>query len=207
MSDSSDPISNLQAALEGRYAIERELGEGGMATSCTVRPHDRASAPEPQSGTMRSLPSLLLVLLLSSCGWVEREREVAAEAAHASTLLQIERVLSEAVTVSDRFADSADRILSPLPVMTPAEEDALRRFQNGAHVATARTLGVRVGSRAARDSLLNVGSLIQIEDSTHHWIVRRGASPAYVVPSMRTLLEVLGQRFQERLVAMVTGPQ
>ena len=29
---SSDPISRLNAALEGRYRIERELGEGGMAT-------------------------------------------------------------------------------------------------------------------------------------------------------------------------------
>ena len=28
----SDPISRLNAALEGRYCIERELGEGGMAT-------------------------------------------------------------------------------------------------------------------------------------------------------------------------------
>jgi len=28
----SDPISRLNAALEGRYAIERGLGEGGMAT-------------------------------------------------------------------------------------------------------------------------------------------------------------------------------
>ncbi len=28
----SDPVSRLNAALEGRYAIERELGEGGMAT-------------------------------------------------------------------------------------------------------------------------------------------------------------------------------
>ena len=27
----SDPVSRLNAALEGRYAIERELGEGGMA--------------------------------------------------------------------------------------------------------------------------------------------------------------------------------
>ena len=32
MSDPSDSISRLNAALEGRYAIERELGEGGMAT-------------------------------------------------------------------------------------------------------------------------------------------------------------------------------
>ncbi len=28
----SDPAARLNAALEGRYAIERELGEGGMAT-------------------------------------------------------------------------------------------------------------------------------------------------------------------------------
>jgi hypothetical protein len=28
----SDPIPRLNATLEGRYAIERELGEGGMAT-------------------------------------------------------------------------------------------------------------------------------------------------------------------------------
>ena len=28
----SDLVSRLNAALEGRYAIEREPGEGGMAT-------------------------------------------------------------------------------------------------------------------------------------------------------------------------------
>ncbi len=28
----SDPAIRLNAALEGRYTIERELGEGGMAT-------------------------------------------------------------------------------------------------------------------------------------------------------------------------------
>ncbi len=31
MSD-SNPITRLNAALEGRYRIESELGEGGMAT-------------------------------------------------------------------------------------------------------------------------------------------------------------------------------
>lgn len=30
--DTPDPISRLNAALSSRYRIERELGEGGMAT-------------------------------------------------------------------------------------------------------------------------------------------------------------------------------
>ena len=28
----TDPITRLNAALEGRYCVEREIGEGGMAT-------------------------------------------------------------------------------------------------------------------------------------------------------------------------------
>ena len=28
----TDPITRLNAALAGRYRVERELGEGGMAT-------------------------------------------------------------------------------------------------------------------------------------------------------------------------------
>ncbi len=154
---------------------------------------------------MRSF-TLFLVLLLSSCGRAEREREAAVEAARAATLAQIESVLSETIRLGDRLAGSADRILRPLPVMTPAEEDALRRFLNAQHVARARALGVRVGSDAARDSLLAGGQLVQLQDSTHHWIVRRGTSPAHVVPDVRTLLEVLGTRFQERLADIGLPP-
>ncbi len=33
----SDPVIRLNAALSGRYAIERELGERGMATVTDVR--------------------------------------------------------------------------------------------------------------------------------------------------------------------------
>ena len=32
-----DPVSRLNAALEGRYAIERELGEGGRPPSTWPR--------------------------------------------------------------------------------------------------------------------------------------------------------------------------
>jgi|TARA_B100000809_G_scaffold219465_1_gene226654 hypothetical protein len=34
----SDQVDRLNAALEGRYAIERELGEGGMAIVTMLPP-------------------------------------------------------------------------------------------------------------------------------------------------------------------------
>jgi hypothetical protein len=154
---------------------------------------------------MRTFP-FLLVLMLSACGRAEREREAAVEAARAATVVEIERLLSQAIRRADRLAGSADRILGPLPVMTPTAEGALRRFQNSAHIARARALGVRVGNQAAADSLRSAELLVQLEDSTHHWIVRRGSSPAYVVPHLRTLLEVLAVRFQERLAEMGLPP-
>ncbi len=45
----TDPIIRLNAALEGRYAIERELGEGGMAT--VDHAEDKRLAPRQQEDT------------------------------------------------------------------------------------------------------------------------------------------------------------
>lgn len=145
---------------------------------------------------------LLLGLTLSGCGWVEGERAAAAEAARR----EVESILSERIRQADRLARSADRILSPLPVMTPGEEATLRRFLNASHVAKARELGVRAEDENAVDSLVSAGRLIQLEDSTQYWIVRPGDSPARVVPDLRAALEVLGTRFQERLSEMGLPP-
>ncbi len=45
----SDPVTRLNAALEGRYAIERELGEGGMATMYLA--DEKRLAPRQQEDT------------------------------------------------------------------------------------------------------------------------------------------------------------
>jgi len=46
----SDAVARLNAALQGRYRIERELGEGGMATGSTRR-MTRGSPSVPQEDT------------------------------------------------------------------------------------------------------------------------------------------------------------
>ena len=148
----------------------------------------------------------VLTLFLTSCGRAEREREAAVEAARVATVREIEQALSRALGLTDREADRANDILSPLPVMTTAQENALRRFLNASHVARARALGVRVADRVARDSLVAAGRLVQLEDSTAHWIVRPGTSPTYMVPEVPALLEQLGRRFQERIAEMGLPP-
>lgn len=57
-----------------------------------------------------------------------------------------------------------------------------------------------------RDSLVQAGRLVQLEDSAGHWVVREGASPAYVVPDVRELLRILGERFHRRLAEMDLPP-
>jgi hypothetical protein len=40
----SDPITRLNAALEGRYRVESELGEGGMARVYLADVHSEADS-------------------------------------------------------------------------------------------------------------------------------------------------------------------
>ncbi len=66
----SDAITRLNAALEGRYAIERELGEGGMATvylAMVMRPTCARFRGRRRRGPLQFIP-LLLAMLLSACG-------------------------------------------------------------------------------------------------------------------------------------------
>ena len=148
---------------------------------------------------------LLSFVLLPACGWVDTQRSDAAAAARDSMRVEWADALATTRRAAERHARGAERILSPLPVMTPRAEAELRRFRNGDHVASARALGVRAGSDLEIDSLETAGLLEELPDSAIHWIVRRGAR-GVLVPDMRAALEEVGARFHARLAEIRVPP-
>jgi hypothetical protein len=202
------PVKEVSVFGWQRRKRERELAR---AESPIALPDHNRRRVGSASGSWRLAVAVTVPLLLVGVGLIaheraERRQAAAVEAAREETRAEIEAFLTERIDTADRLARAADRILSPLPVMTPGEEAALRRFLNSAHLARARQLGVRAEDEDAVDSLVAAGRLIQLEDSTRYWIVRPGDSPAHVVPDLRALLEVLGARFQERLAELGLPP-
>jgi hypothetical protein len=111
--------------------------------------------------------------------------------------------LRETVLRADALSEQIEDALEPVPLMRPAEEEALRRYLADAHLRRARALGVRAGDRDAIEALAAEGRLVPLEDSTRHWVLRRaGGRPTYVVPHTRAMLAELGERFQRRLAEM-----
>ena len=70
--------------------------------------------------------------------------------------------------------DSVDGIFQPLPLLRPAEEATLQRYDNNAQLARARTLGISPNtSEAQLDQLVRSGRLVRLADSTDLWVVRK----------------------------------
>jgi hypothetical protein len=141
-------------------------------------------------------------VLASGCG----PEPPTPEEIEAAALARFERALAETIRRSDAAASQIARALDDLPVVTDADEERLRRYLNGAHVARARALGVRARDEEHLDSLFAAGRLVQLQDSTEHWIVRPGTSPAQVVPAVPALLTALGTRFQSRIAQAGVPP-
>lgn len=142
-----------------------------------------------------------VLLALAGCG-PEEPPPPDPERVHAEALASFESALARVVRRVENLASSANRTLDPLPLITPGDEAALRAYLNDVHVARALLLGVRALNGPVIDSLVAAGRLVDLEDSTTHWIVRPRTAPAQVTPDTRALLEELGSRFQSRLVAM-----
>lgn len=97
-------------------------------------------------------------------------------------------------------ADSVRSAFARVPGLSRNERADLRRDVNARQVATARSMGVRAGSEDEVQRLIREGRLVELEDSTQHWIVRElDYSVPYVTPDTRAMLQELGRRFHERL--------
>jgi hypothetical protein len=115
----------------------------------------------------------------------------------------VERVLDGAFERVGAVADSVDALFRPVPLLTPAQEAAFRRFGNPQQLERARSLGVRPANEAERRAAVDAGRLIVLEDSTEHWVVRELThSEPLLTPDARALLVRIGERFHARLDAM-----
>jgi hypothetical protein len=112
----------------------------------------------------------------------------------------VERVLDNAMTEVQLVADSVDALFRPVPLLTPAQEAAFRRFGNAQQLQRARALGYRPAGAAQAQAAVEDGRFVVLEDSTEWWVLRELThSEPLVTPDARALLQRIGQQFHERL--------
>ena len=130
-----------------------------------------------------------------------------AAVAEAAVADRVERALAAGISAAEARADSVVAALLPVPLLRTSEQRALLQYPNDQHVARARALGVRPGSEAELERLLDEGRLVRLADSTAHWVVRElDHSRPFVTPDVVALLTEIGERFQAELAAMGLPP-
>jgi hypothetical protein len=133
------------------------------------------------------------------------ETAVEWEAASVAAAPEPPRVLSAADSAEARArleaeAESLRAVFAGGRELTAREVAELRLDRNATQIATARRLGTRVSGQAQVERLLASGALVELEDSTEYWILRRMEnSMAYATPDLNGMLEELGRRFHARL--------
>jgi hypothetical protein len=157
---------------------------------------------------------LLVVVPLSGCrsdAGVDAAPGVDAASAGARSetvpRVRVEEALAVTLQRITALTDSLDALLRPVPLLTPAQEAAFRRYGNAQQLQRARVLGVRPDSEAAKLAAVRDGRLVALEDSTGLWVVRElDYSEPLVTPDARVLLVAIGERFHARLAALGLPP-
>ncbi len=140
--------------------------------------------------------------LLAACGGSGEVLPWASEPSVEDASSDVLAALRAAYDSAVALADSVEALLRPVPLLTPAEEAALRT-SNAAQLARARRLGEHVADSASLERLIAAGALVQLQDSTQWWVVRElDHSLPYVTPDVVPLLEQIGRRFQDALGEM-----
>lgn len=142
----------------------------------------------------------LALAALGALGCAEAPDGGASEA-ETVEVRQLQAALGRQMAGITARADSMDEALRPLPLLTSREEADLQRFPNAEHIRRARSLGVApLASAEEADSLVRIGRLVRLADSTAYWVIRDlEHSRPFVTADVPVLLEEIGRRFHERL--------
>ncbi|HSJ32092.1 MAG TPA: DUF5715 family protein [Longimicrobiales bacterium] len=154
---------------------------------------------------MRRILSAVLVLMTAACAGEPAgdTMEVTGGAGADELRSDVEEALDGAIARLAQLSDSINDILQPVPLLTPGQEAALRRFGNDAQLARARSLGARPADSVELAALRQAGRLIELEDSTDLWAVRElDHSAALITPDAHALLTRIAERFQQRITEM-----
>lgn len=111
----------------------------------------------------------------------------------------VQMALEQSLAAARAGADSVIDALRPVPLMTGAQEEALRRYGNAQHLARARALGVRPANDAEIERLVSEGRLVALGDSSDLYASEVSGTGALVVPRTVALVEEVGRRFQAAL--------
>lgn len=148
---------------------------------------------------MRTIAFTTFMLLIAACG--DEPQSTAADV-DPDVRAAVERVLDAAAERIALLTDSVDEMLQPVPLLTGAQESALRR-PSAQHLARARALGARPADSTQIAALRASGRLVELEDSTALWAVRRlEHSMPLVTPDTHALLTRIAQQFQAELAAL-----
>lgn len=90
---------------------------------------------------------------------------------------------------------------------TNRDANALRQFPNRVHVERARELGIpRIADRNAAETIMETANLVRLEDTRHYVVQPMSYSIPYVTEDTANLLEIIGERFRDRLAEMGLPP-
>ena len=150
----------------------------------------------------RLIPPLLLSLLLLATACSPDDDTASADAAARGDVAaaNVDAALRDALGAAAAGADSVIDALRPVALMTPGQEEQLRRYDNARHLARARALGARPASAAERERLVGAGRLVRVPDTTALYVIRdTDPENALLVPAALELLEEVARRFQAEL--------
>ena len=142
---------------------------------------------------------LVSALFALGCGDAESAQEAGPSSDGASAIGgdATTEAVARSIGAARAGADSVIDALRPVPLMTPAQEEALRRYGNAQHLTRARALGVRPASESERDAFVAAGRLVEPADSSPYYVIED--RDALLVPGAIALLEEVGRRFQAEL--------